>query len=145
METQTLVSAIIGLVGGIVGLWRYAEKRGASQAEALAKVYEARAARQEALYDALSARLQAVEDQRRIDGETHSAALREVAERSASAIAELTVAQKGLDPTGAFNELRRTARGARRRVQEVAAELLADPAFAPPEPPPDEPGARGPS
>ena len=55
------------------------------------------------------------------------------------------MAQKGLDPTGAVNELRQTARSARRRVQEVAAELLADPAFAPPEPPPDEPGARGPS
>ena len=55
------------------------------------------------------------------------------------------MARKGLDPTGAFNELRRSARSTRRRVQEGAAEVLADPSFAPPEPPPDEPGARGPS
>jgi len=53
------------------------------------------------------------------------------------------MARKGLDPTGAFNELRQTARSSRRRVQDVAAEVLADPAFAPPEPPPDEPGAPG--
>jgi GAF domain-containing protein len=42
------------------------------------------------------------------------------------------MARKGLDPTGAFNELRRSARSARRRVQDVAEELLADPAFSPP-------------
>jgi len=55
------------------------------------------------------------------------------------------MARKSLDPTGAFNELRRTARSSRRRVQDVAEELLADPAFAPPEPPPDDAAAHGPS
>lgn len=55
------------------------------------------------------------------------------------------MARKSLDPTGAFNELRQAARSARRRVQDVAAELLEDPSFAPPEPPPDQSGARGPS
>lgn len=55
------------------------------------------------------------------------------------------MARRGLDPTGAFNELRQHARNARRRVQDVAAEVLDDPSFAPPQPPPDEPGARGPS
>jgi GAF domain-containing protein len=56
------------------------------------------------------------------------------------------MARKGLDPTGAFNQLRQAARSSRRRVKDVAAEVLAEPAFAPPEPPPaDDPDARGPS
>lgn len=54
------------------------------------------------------------------------------------------MARKGLDPVGAFNELRRVARSSRRRVQAVAAEILAAPDFAPPQPPPPGDGVHGP-
>lgn len=46
------------------------------------------------------------------------------------------MAKERLDPVRAFDHLRRTARSGRRKVSEIAAEVLADPHFAPAEVPP---------
>ena len=53
------------------------------------------------------------------------------------------MAREQLDPVRAFDRLRRTARSARRKVSEVAREVLADPSYAPVEAPP--PVGEGPS
>lgn len=74
-----------------------------------------------------------------VDQLTHALENRVTIERAVGVL----MATERLDPVRAFDRLRRTARSGRRKVSEIAAEVLADPRFAPAEAPPAD--GKGPS